>query len=601
MKDLIRLNARNDATSKSSSFGSPSRARLSAILGSASALSLPVIAAYLVVGFSLSFEFLTLVTAEPWLPTGVKALATLLLPCALLFGVRAGAHHRGWSRPRIVLVLVTLSIASILRSTIGISAMTQWGAARSDEVNPVGRTVTSLLVTLGVTLTLGAAVHLARERSEARAVLLAEQRRLRELVEQTDESLRRAETELRSRASELLAPTISEIRVLLQGDLSNAVARDVSARITEVVDEVVRPTSRQLADSPSFALRSLDLERPAVLQWLSDRLDVTKAIRPGLVWVLGWLILAPGLLIIGPDWRVVGLALSSSLVVVILLYGVKSAWPKRRRRMSMASGLGILALIYFVSVAVVQSMIQQGGSVLAGHAAWSATSWKGLVLWVALAFLVSVLAMLDEHGRQNRASLAELNVELEELVARLRREVWLLHRSVALAVHGPVQSALVSTAMRLSATDRTADSVNDARRRLDQALTAIEHDHHEVLSIDDALADLIGLWNPAVKIRADVWPSAETRLAGNPGLRRCVIEICREATSNAIRHGHAALVDISLVGMGETIVIRVSDEGDGVPASLIAGLGSSMLDDTCLRWALINRAEGGAELTAHVV
>lgn len=103
MKDLIRLNARNDATSKSSSFGIPSRARLSAILGSASALSLPVIAAFLVVGFSLSFEFLTLVTAEPWLPTGVKALATLLLPCGLLLAVRAVAHHRGWGQPRIVL------------------------------------------------------------------------------------------------------------------------------------------------------------------------------------------------------------------------------------------------------------------------------------------------------------------------------------------------------------------------------------------------------------------------------------------------------------------------------------------------------------------
>ena len=135
-KDLIRLNARNEATSESSSFGIPSRERLSAILGSSSALSLPVIGSYFVVGFSLSFAYLTLVTGEPWLPTGVKALATLLLPCALLFGVRAVAHRRGWGRPRVVLVIATLSIASILRSTIGISAMTQWGAARSDEANP---------------------------------------------------------------------------------------------------------------------------------------------------------------------------------------------------------------------------------------------------------------------------------------------------------------------------------------------------------------------------------------------------------------------------------------------------------------------------------
>ncbi len=40
---------------------------------------MPVIGAFFVVGFSLSFEFLTLITGEPWLPSGVNGLATLLL------------------------------------------------------------------------------------------------------------------------------------------------------------------------------------------------------------------------------------------------------------------------------------------------------------------------------------------------------------------------------------------------------------------------------------------------------------------------------------------------------------------------------------------
>jgi hypothetical protein len=56
-----------------------------------------------------------------------------------------------------------------------------------------------------------------------------------------------------------------------------------------------------------------------------------------------------------------------------------------------------------------------------------------------------------------------------------------------------------------------------------------------------------------------------------------------------------------LIGMGETIVIRVSDDGDGVPSEAIAGLGEAMLDDTCLRWNRLNRPDGGAELTAYVV
>lgn len=595
------MTSQDIAPDATSSFRIPSRARMRVLLGSSTALSLPVITAFFVVGFALSLAYLKLVMSESWLIAGMKALLTLVVPCGLLLIVRAIANRRGWAQPRAGLVVASLSIATLLRSPVGLSAMTEWGVARSDEANPIGRSVVSLLITLAITLTLGAAVHLARERGVARALLLAEQARLRELVEATDESLTRAESELRGRASELLEPTISEIRMLLQGELSDAEARDVSARITEVVNEVVRPTTRQLAVSPSFGLTTLHPEQPAVFQWLTDRLDVTRVIRPGWILALGWIILAPGLLIVGPQWQVVGVAFLASLSIVLALYGVKAVWPRRLRRMSVALGLSVLAMIYVVSIVTIQSLIQQSGNILAGDASWTAMSSRGLVLWVVLAFLVSVLAMLDEHGRQNRASLAELNVELEEVLARLRREAWLLHRTVALAVHGPVQSALVSTAMRLSASDRTEDSVNDARRRLDEALTAIEHDHHEVLSIGDALADLTGLWKPVVEIRADVWPSAESRLAANSGLRRCVIEICREATSNAIRHGQATVVEISLVAMGETIVVRVLDDGDGVSARPTSGLGAAMLDDTCLRWTLVNRTDGGAELTANVV
>ena len=225
-----------------------------------------MIAAFFVVGYALSLSYVRLVMIDSWLTAGIEALLTLIIPCGFLLIVRAVANRRGWELPRVGLVLVSLSVASLLRSPIGIIVVTEWEFVRSDEANPIGRAVVSLFITLGITLTLGASVHLARERGKARAVLLAEQARLRELVEATDESLTLAESELRGRASDLLGPTISEIRMLLQDRLSDAEAREVSARITEVVSEVVRPTSRQLAASPPFVLGALEPQQPAVFQ-----------------------------------------------------------------------------------------------------------------------------------------------------------------------------------------------------------------------------------------------------------------------------------------------------------------------------------------------
>ena len=53
---------------------------------------------------------------------------------------------------------------------------------------------------------------------------------------------------------------------------------------------------------------------------------------------------------------------------------------------------------------------------------------------------------------------------------------------------------MVSTARGLSGGDRTKESVDDARRRLDEALSAIEHHRFDDVSADDALSDLRDLW-----------------------------------------------------------------------------------------------------------
>ena len=173
-----------------------------------------------------------------------------------------------------------------------------------------------------------------------------------------------------------------------------------------------------------------------------------------------------------------------------------------------------------------------------------------------------------------------------------------MHRSVSLAVHGTVQSALISTAMRLTAADRDRDSIEDARRRLEDALSAIASDQGHSASLEIAIDDLRGLWHPIVQLSHTITPSAELRLAEDAGLSRCVIEICREATSNAIRHGKATVIDITIGIVGDLIEIRIGDNGDGLAHGALPGLGTQMLDETCFRWNLTQRPGGGSELIA---
>jgi anti-sigma regulatory factor (Ser/Thr protein kinase) len=80
-----------------------------------------------------------------------------------------------------------------------------------------------------------------------------------------------------------------------------------------------------------------------------------------------------------------------------------------------------------------------------------------------------------------------------------------------------------------------------------------------------------------------------------------MIEVCRESASNAIRHGGAGEVVISMTDEGGRVQVRVRDDGTGVDPRAVAGLGTSMLDDTCVTWGLGDVAGGGAELVATLV
>ena len=327
-------------------------------------------------------------------------------------------------------------------------------------------------------------------------------------------------------------------------------------------------------------------------------MDITQAIRPGWLLALYWGAMVPAPLILGAQLSGLARWFGFSVGFALVLVGVKAVWPRRLRNMPIALGLGVLLALYVI----VNLGFDRLGSSLFGNisspAAWASNSSAGWFIRVALAMLVSILATLHVHGEQIRASLIEVNTQLEVLISRIRRESWLMHRSVSLAIHGPVQSVFVSTAMRLSAAESRPEIIADARFRLEGALELITAEQNDDVSLELALEDLQGLWNPLVTISFKVSEHAQERLVEDIGLRRCVIEICREATSNAIRHGHAKAIDIRVDLADELIEIRVADDGEGVLGASLAGLGTEMFDDTCLRWWLAPLPHGGSELVA---
>ena len=449
------------------------------------------------------------------------------------------------------------------------------------------------VVTIVATLSAAAAVGLTRERSMLTAQLEAEQWRLRETADSMEGELREAERELRTRAREILEPELVEIRRMLEERLGQDGADVVADRLMSSVRDVVRPASHQLATPTYLPARDIPAVVPVRFNVFRDKMDVPAAIRPE--WLVGvfLIFLATSVVALQDAWiRTLPTVLSLCAMGGLLVL-VKHAWPRRFRTMRVASGFLLITLLYVASFTAQYTLDSRFFGV-SNRFVQPVTSFL-VTTTVAVAF--TLIAIHSEHAESTRMKLITVNSQLMELVARMRRQLWLCHRAVALTVHGQLQSMLVATAMRLRLTaDDTSNAVD--LRRLDDVLTSISTPGLNSVTLLDTLDELREIWSGVIVIEYEISPEALARMYEDAGLATCASEVCREAVTNAIRHGGATTIQIEVGAVTAGLALTVVDDGQGVAVDYRAGLGLTMMDQTCLSWALVNGARGGATLQA---
>ena len=453
--------------------------------------------------------------------------------------------------------------------------------------------ILSGVVTIVATLSAAAAVGLTRERSMLTAQLEAEQWRLRETADSMEGELREAERELRTRAREILEPELVEIRRMLEERLGQDGADVVADRLMSSVRDVVRPASHQLATPTYLPARDIPAVVPVRFNVFRDKMDVPAAIRPE--WLVGvfLIFLATSVVALQDAWiRTLPTVLSLCAMGGLLVL-VKHAWPRRFRTMRVASGFLLITLLYVASFTAQYTLDSRFFGV-SNRFVQPVTSFL-VTTTVAVAF--TLIAIHSEHAESTRMKLITVNSQLMELVARMRRQLWLCHRAVALTVHGQLQSMLVATAMRLRLTaDDTSNAVD--LRRLDDVLTSISTPGLNSVTLLDTLDELREIWSGVIVIEYEISPEALARMYEDAGLATCASEVCREAVTNAIRHGGATTIQIEVGAVTAGLALTVVDDGQGVAVDYRAGLGLTMMDQTCLSWALVNGALGGATLQA---
>jgi signal transduction histidine kinase len=289
---------------------------------------------------------------------------------------------------------------------------------------------------------------------------------------------------------------------------------------------------------------------------------------------------------VGVWWAIVGLGMCLPMVAAVV--GAANAGLR-----PLLARFGLVARSGIVVAAAV------GAGIIAGLIA--EVVLLGLVVWIdlgdtrgpfiALALLVPGLAIplaiargsTRARGRVLR-ELQESDLALTRRLVRLRQVQWSQQRMFARALHGPMQTLVVSGAARL----RSA-AEGDLRERVHQ----LRGDLLDLLDTTSARGDRLtwqqgvrrieATWEGNAAISVAVSDAALEALAADLIACDVAMEIVAEAVGNAVRHGDASVIDVDVTVAGEDLLIRVEDNGQG-GLGAGSGMGSQVLQDCCLRW-----------------
>lgn len=218
-------------------------------------------------------------------------------------------------------------------------------------------------------------------------------------------------------------------------------------------------------------------------------------------------------------------------------------------------------------------------------------------VFVALMQIVLALA----RAAQERAASVELELELIDAdlrwsLVRAREAERQRKHALAFVLHGRVQAALSAAYIRVGALaalgDVDSSALSEMRRDVDAAIEALSAQMADPAPFAEIVDKTRATWQDIAEITFHADDYVRAHVAKDPIARSTLNDLIPELCFNAIKHGVASRIDISL-HMFDERTLRLTVTNDGGPLredDAGAGLGNELLERGTLRWYRRTRA-----------
>lgn len=413
---------------------------------------------------------------------------------------------------------------------------------------------------------------IARSLAAQRAQLLDLRRSLGDRVAQSRAALA-------SEVRRTIDPLIDELDLRLTEVARGGEARLVQGAVTDIVEGHLRPLSHRLAHPEPLTGQGVlpVLTGTRVRVPLPSRCSMRDLIRPlPIALLVALLASSQTLRALGPVEAVIFIV-SGAVVVwseLTLLRAALSRWQPR-----LWVGLLTTTLLSMVVIWSTLVLIRALGSP-SPYKIGLAAAFMGAAVGALTAAYAVITARRAATEEELRSSIDDLQVALSVL----RQHEFVSSRELGYVLHGSVQSALHAAAMRLAAHPHPDEELlRSIRRDIADATARLEGSSSPSTMLVDTLADIAELWDGTCTVRWTLDHRTVRLLVESPSAATSVAEITRECVGNAIRHGRATDVWITIATSGDRVVLTTLDNGTTV-TTWTPGLGSRMLDEMCVSW-----------------
>jgi signal transduction histidine kinase len=490
-----------------------------------------------------------------WLLLSIIGLGATVGAIELLSAV---TKKRAWKKPKLLVVLGILFLAGLSRGATLFFVGGWFGIV--PETDLVYRLIGGPVFVISIYILVDTMVSSFVQHREQAATLTNRREQLERAKTGFEKELARLTEAQRAQVRELVAPSVWELQKFLGAKTKSV--QDAIFEIKALNEQVVRPLSKEMSGPQDQTLGQLPISEENASEqkqgWFPEKISISDSVN------LGFFALVALILGFNSQSAALGIEAAALLMAVTLPIVLLAVW------------LFLLALRGLEFKAPVALVLGVGYGAVVGFLAGTATTLLELSatdqfavqggLFVAVNMLFTMGLGVASIEREKSLTALEAAVEeLSLLNSRLRQQVWLSRKTLAMELHGSIQATLQSVAARLSKLKNPSDK--ELQIALEQVRSAFERvDQEDYLSgrsLQELLDELMLLWEGALDLQIRMDSNATSALLEDQGAARCVLEVCREAVTNAVKHGAAEQVVISIVGQEGFVKIEARDDGTG--------------------------------------